>query len=214
MAQGSRGRVALLGAGVLFCTGLVGCQDTKPYPPPPLAKGSGPSMNGMTRTPGTTTGTGMTPGGSGAATTRWNEPTGRTVPTGNNFPTAPGMGNFAPISGQTVPGNYGAGAPIPGANPIVPSVSPTPSNYTPTYPNSSLTPGSHSNPVVADTTARGAAPVAATPTSYPVPEMADPYPQPPPAPSTPAVAPPSAGPIAPPSPPPGSGPLPPQYPIK
>lgn len=225
MAQGSRGRVALLGAGVLFCTGLVGCQDTKQYPPPPLAKGNTPSMNGMTRTPGTTTGTGMTPGGSGLATTSWNsQPASRTTPAAYDYnSTAPGYGNTGTISGPAKTGVIGPGGPMPaGASSYVPPVGPSfPSNYTPTNPSSSLTPGSPTSGYMTDTTARGAAPAAALPVSIHSPEppaMADPYPTPPPAPSTSAVPPVTAasgGLIAPPSPPAGSAPLAPQYqPIK
>jgi len=217
MAQGSRGRVGLLGAGLLFCTGLVGCQDTKPYPPPPLAKGSTPSMNGMARTPGATTGTGMAAGGSGAANTTWNsQPASRTTPAGYDNNT-PNYGNTGTISGPAKTGVMGPGAPLPaGASSYVPPVGPSfpsDSRY-----GSSVAPGSQPGGYPVDTNARGMSPTAGLPASFHAPEP----PQltdltPPPAPGTgvaPAVTPSSAGPVAPPTPPAGSGPLPPSYPIK
>lgn len=138
MAQGLRGRVALVGAGVLFCTGLVGCMndDKKVLGPPPKAKGSAGAMmpGGMSKTTTPTnnfTTTGV--GGTSVQPTGYSQPGGMRTPTNGYDPTGtnPGAGMYGR---QVVPGQAGVGAPMPGtttgANSVVPQV--TPSNYTPT----------------------------------------------------------------------------------
>lgn len=132
MAHGWRGRAAGIGAAVAVCTGLGGCMtdEKKTYTPPPAAKG-------MTASPPANTRTGS-PAASGPAA-QWGQ-------AGTPAPKSPSAGGFAAtpasfntpanpystgeINRPTVPGNYGAGAPIPGASPVAPSVGPAPGTTT------------------------------------------------------------------------------------
>ena len=133
MAHGLRGRAAAIGAGVLLCTGLVGCMDkgnkpiSKPYATPPLAKGTT-----ATAPPGSRPVNPVTPAGG----TSWQQPGGVQpaggVPapaTATNYAApsqfdATGGANpnaYGGVNAPRVPGNYGTGAPMPG---VVPSVTP------------------------------------------------------------------------------------------
>lgn len=199
MPQGLGGRVALFGAGVVCCSGLVGCMsDGRGTAPPPVSK----AKAGAVTPPGART------------TTPDLRPTGGTgIPVGGGF--QPGVNQAPPatpnytggISGQVPPGNYGPGAPIPGQNPpIVPSLTPPPSNYPPAGATVPAGYGS-SNVGAVPTTARAAAPAHPTPPVAPLTDMPIQPPAPPmaltaevPVPTAPANVP---GPLAPPLPPGG-----------
>lgn len=137
MAHGLRRRVVAIGAGVVLCTGLVGCMndDKKPISPPPTAKRSGQMMPG----PGSTNPVSQT-GGSGAqfggaprnGFTPAADPNNSALNNLNNA--GPNSNNFGGISGPAAPGVRGAGGAIPGAgNSYAPSVTPPggTSNYMP-----------------------------------------------------------------------------------
>lgn len=129
MAHGLR-KWAVAG-GLLACSGLVGCthDQAKPVGPQPQPKlnsiGAGLPANGGR--PGGYPTTGYQPAGQGmgAATA----PTGGygTPPTG--LTRTPSAGAYAGQGAQaagglgspTVPGNYGVGGPLPGAQPVAPS---------------------------------------------------------------------------------------------
>jgi len=105
MAQGSRGRLALLGTGLLFC---LGCMDSEPKPigKPPLSKGpaSGLTGTGSTGKPnqkgsGTTYGSGLQQSGVNTAG-------GRSTPPANNYFNTGSSGSFGT---PTVPGQAGNG---------------------------------------------------------------------------------------------------------
>lgn len=204
MPQGLRGRVALIGAGVVFCSGLVGCLTAeKAKGPPPVSR----AKNGVVTPPGakTTTPDIRPVGGSGI-------PTGGgfqqgTVPPGGFQPGSPTPGYTGGINAPVVPGNYGAGAPLPGQSPVVPSLTPPPSNYPPQA-GAAVPPGfGSSNTPALPTTARAAAPTT-FPAAPPTPMLteAPPMPPAPPTGATPGdVTPPTApagipGPLAPPAP--------------
>ncbi len=154
MPQGLRGRVALFGAGVVCCSGLVGCLfDEKGKAPPPQSK----ARAGAVTPPGarTTTpdlrqqvgGPGYPVGGNGISAGGGFQPGINQPPAGTANPNYTGG-----ISGPVVPGNYGAGAPLPGQTPPnIPSVTPPSSNYPPAGYGSS-------NVGALPTTARAAAP--------------------------------------------------------
>jgi hypothetical protein len=157
MPHGLRGRVALIGAGVVCCTGLAGCMGDSIGKSPPVskAKAGNPTPPGA-RT--TVPDIGRPVGGSGLS----NGPSYQqgTVPPGG-FPSGtPTPGYTGGTQAPVVPGNYGAGGPMPGA-PVVPSLTPS-SYYTPP------------NPAAAPPTARAAAP-----TTPPVSSLAELPPQPP-----------------------------------
>lgn len=152
MAHGWRGRAAGVGAALAVCTGLGGCMsdDKKPIAPispPPAAKGMTASPPASTKTtpPATDYRTGpgyqpvttpARPGGTGAAT----------------FP-GPNRNDFGSIGAPTPPGNYGAGAPLPG----------TPSTYAPSVaPPTGLT-GSHYTPPAGAMAPSGLGPVSGYP---------------------------------------------------
>jgi hypothetical protein len=134
MAQGSRGRFALLGAGMLFCSGLVGCTDNDPKPiaRPPLAKGSTPSgiMNSTVKQ--NQTPQGATTFGSGAGPAGLNQPMGGSSPSGANLDTKTPYGSnpysanpysTGTIGQPAVPGMKGAGTPLQPSG-AVPQVTP------------------------------------------------------------------------------------------
>lgn len=159
MPHGLRGRVALIGAGLVCCSGLAGCMGDSAGKAPPVSK----AKAGTPTPPGAkTTVPDIRPvGGTGIPTGGGFQP--GTVPPGG-FPTgAPNPGYTGGINAPVVPGNYGPGAPLPGTGPVVPSVTPT-SYYPPT------------NTPAQPTTARAAAPSAAAP---PVAALAELPPHPP-----------------------------------
>src|SRR5882724_1859300 len=83
MAQGLRGRLAVLGAGMLFCTGLVGCMDNDSKsikgPSKPTTPGTfGSTVKPNQPAPGSTYGT-------GTPSTGFNQ-TGARTPPNNNYP--------------------------------------------------------------------------------------------------------------------------------
>lgn len=113
MAQGTRGRFALLGAGMLFCMGLVGCMDSDPKPlgKSPQSKTTPPGLMGSTVKPG------QTPLGTGVQPTSWNQPVSRTPPN-NDFKS--GAGSASTIGGPALTGAQGPGASMaPGAFPAI-----------------------------------------------------------------------------------------------
>ena len=136
MAQGSRERFAMLGAGILFCTGLVGCMNDDPKPLP-LHKGGPPQktpgLMGSTVKPnqsGTTYGGGMQPAG-------FNSPAARTPGNTTGFGTG-AVGGTNTFGSPTVPGSTGLGTSMAPSG-VIPQTSP-PSNYSPAsggYPTSS-----------------------------------------------------------------------------
>lgn len=130
MAHGSR-KWAVAG-GLLACSGLVGCTHDQPKPIGPQ-----PKLNSI--------GAGLPPGGPGGYPPRGHTPAGQgmgaaTAPTGGygtpptGLTRTPSAGAYAGQGAQaagglgspTVPGNYGAGAPLPGPSSVAPS------QYTPT----------------------------------------------------------------------------------
>jgi hypothetical protein len=126
MAQGLRGRIAMLGAGLLFC---VGCMDNDPKPmkAPPKAQGA-TGLMGAGAKAGSSAGFANN-GLGGAPQTGFNQTQNRTPALGNTPGYTPGSTNapgnlgMAPISGQTVPGSYGQGQSMaPGGS--VPPISP------------------------------------------------------------------------------------------
>jgi hypothetical protein len=155
MTQGLRRRVALLGAGLLVCTGLAGCMDSDSKPikgPPPLSKAATAAANqqgGANQSLlGTATKTNQLPSANSTygngANANYVQPTGfnqsaggvRTSPA--SFQNAGGnmaggnsgfMNNSGTISGQQVPGVAGTGASMApnGMNGVVPGIAP-PSN--------------------------------------------------------------------------------------
>jgi len=145
MPHGLRGRVALIGAGVVCCTGLAGCMGDSAGKAPPVSK----AKAGQVTPPGArTTVPDIRPfGGSGLPSGGGFQP--GTVPPGGFQPGAPTPGYSGGISPPVTPGNYGTGAPLPGA-PVVPQMTPTSFYQPPT-------------PVAAPTTARAAAPNATPP---------------------------------------------------
>ena len=173
MPQGLRGRVALFGAGVVCCSGLVGCLGSNAGKAPPVSK----AKNGVVTPPGArTTVPDIRPvGGSGIPVGGGFQP-GVAPPPGGFQPAAANPNYTGGIGGPTTPGNYGPGAPLPGNPPTVPSVGPAPSNYPP--PVGGLIPANQgsSNVGAMPTTARGVAPVS-TP---PMPTLAELQPPPPP----------------------------------
>lgn len=158
MPHGLRGRVALIGAGVVCCTGLAGCMGGSIGKDPPVskAKAGNPTPPGA-RT--TVPDIGRPVGGTGLS----NGPSYQqgTVPPGGYPSGAPTPNYTGGINAPVVPGNHGAGGPMPG-QPVVPPLMPT-SYYPPTSPPAS------------PTTARGTAP-SSTP---PVLSLAEVPPQPP-----------------------------------
>ena len=194
MAQGSRGRAVVLGAGVLLCTGLAGCMDKKPISPPPLAKGTGPTMPGAkANNPVQPVGAFVAPQGSGV------QQAGGFPPVGNPNFTNPTPASFGGTGVPTTPGARGPGTPMP-----------TPSNYTPAVIPAGLpgyqTPGSNVQGAVipADPPAGLVAARAQTPSAYqavshrespPVPALIPEGPLPPPAPTRYEAAP-AVGPAA------------------
>ncbi|MFO0801263.1 MAG: hypothetical protein U0804_27680 [Gemmataceae bacterium] len=138
MPHGLRGRVALFGAGLLGCAGIVGCTGDHAGKAPPVSK----AKAGNVTPPGARTTVpdiSRPTGGSGLSNGPSYQP--GTTPQGG----VPTPGYTGGINAPVTPGNYGPGAPLPGG-PVVPQL--TPSNYTPT------------TPPAAPTTARGAAPSA------------------------------------------------------
>jgi hypothetical protein len=207
MAHGWRKRVAALGAGVVFCTGLAGCMDNDKKPiTPPMAKGRGPApapgVNPQVLPAGAT---GTQPGGvqpAGGLRSSGTTPT--------DFGT-PNRYNTGGIGGQTVPGVAGPGAPIPGANNFVPAVGPSgmapPAGGNPTPPPNYGSSNVPTNPAAnfpleptgGPVAARGVAPTTTTayqrPLDPPPPPLTDI--QPPPAPSYQTGVAPAAAPQAP-----------------
>ncbi|HYH63785.1 MAG TPA: hypothetical protein VD866_03710 [Urbifossiella sp.] len=146
MPHGLRGRVALIGAGVVCCTGLAGCMGDSAGKAPPVSK----AKAGQVTPPGArTTVPDIRPvGGSGLPSGGGFQP--GTVPPGGFQPGAPTPNYTGGISSPVTPGNYGPGAPLPGAPPVVPQMTPTSYYQSPTTP-------------AAPTTARAAAPNATPP---------------------------------------------------
>ncbi|MDB5311887.1 MAG: hypothetical protein JWO38_6089 [Gemmataceae bacterium] len=225
MAQGLRGRLALLGAGVVLCTGLVGCMndDKKTIGQLPTAKGSGPAVPGgmTTRTPGPSSG--FTAGGPGAQAGNWNPNPGGVQPASGTTYSDPTYGNPSArnpgmINRPTVPNQTGFGGPMPGpsGSSYVPAVGPsTSSNFAPggnAYPPQIIGYGSQNIPAsgsapfgsdpAAGTTTRAVAPAGAStanPYNPPAPDLRD-VPLPPAAPAVPSYNPsvtPTDGPQAP-----------------
>jgi hypothetical protein len=140
MAQGLRGRVALFGAGMLFCTCLVGCMsdDKPPTTPLPKARSAGQAANtnqGKTGTvPVNGNGaygySGQPAGGGGAY-----QPTGgmRQPQTYDNF--GANRSATTPFGAPAVPGMVGTGGQMPGVNSVVPPVGPAGAGYSPTSSN-------------------------------------------------------------------------------
>lgn len=127
MAQGSRKRFAMLGAGMLLCTGLVGCMNDNPKPLP-LHKGGPPQktpgLMGSTVKPnqtGTTYNGGVQPVG-------FNTPATRTPGNTTGFGTG-AVGGTNTFGSPTVPGTTGTGASMAPIG-VIPQTSP-PSNYSP-----------------------------------------------------------------------------------
>jgi hypothetical protein len=224
MAQGMRGRVALVGAGVLFCSGLMGCMsDDKPLGTPPLSKSMTQAklnQNKSTMSPTAggypTSGTGYPSGNTGFQQTGFSQTNGaRSTPGYDSFGTGrnPGtMGTGMPA----VTGITGPGGPMPGmsSNSVVPPVTPpgyptSGSNYSPTssqqsagYPNSPASPVSPAGGYASETAVHGASNF-----NPPEPTLSDLQPPGAPASHTPSVSP-AGGPL-PPSPPPGASTYPP-----
>ena len=113
MAQGTRGRFALLGAGMLFCMGLVGCMDSDPKPLGKSGQSKAPTPGLM----GSTVKPGQTPLGTGVQPS-WNQPVSRTPPN-NDFKSS--AGSASTISGPAVTGLQGPGA--------FPAIAPPGQNY-------------------------------------------------------------------------------------
>jgi hypothetical protein len=178
MSQGMRGRVALIGAGVVCCSGLVGCLfDEKGKTPPPVSK----AKAGVVTPPGArTTVPDIRPTGGNGIPVGGGFERG-VVPPGGYPAGAPNPYNTGAINAPVVPGNHGAGAPLPGATPTIPSVTPPPSQYPPA---GAAVPPDHgsSNALPLPTTARGVAPTnfPVAPSQPPTPMLAELQPPPPP----------------------------------
>ena len=119
MAQGTRGRLALLGTGLLFCLGCME-PDPKPLGKSAPAKGSGTGTMGSTVKPlqpnnATTYGVGAQPTGFNTNATK--------PPANTNYF---GTGGTGSIGAPTTPGAIGTGASMAPSN-LVPGIAP-PSN--------------------------------------------------------------------------------------
>ena len=124
MAQGSRKRIAVLGASMLLCTGLVGCMDNDPKPLKGPSKTPSCGVMGSTVKPGL----GST-NGSGAQPAGFNSTGGRPPANGDYFKTGSTGGNTN-FGAQTVPGSTGMGTSMaPSGSGVVPGIAP--SNYPP-----------------------------------------------------------------------------------
>lgn len=124
MAHGLRGRLALLGTGLLLC---IGCMNDEPKPiSKPLGKGSTATPLGSNTKQPTTYGGGVQPAGGFTNTGRPDPKTDYFKTAGAAVPTTPGvktaggstmsppMGSFAPIPGE----------PYAGARPMTPTTPP------------------------------------------------------------------------------------------
>jgi hypothetical protein len=218
MAQGWRKRMAVIGAGVMLSSGLIGCMnDKKTVGPPPVSKGStastatsgstpGSTPTWATQTPGSTT-PGAAPGAASAQ--NWsqsvNQPFGATPtrpsdPLNNSYIANPN--NTGRMGSPSPQGVSGLGSPMPAGMSAYPQ-STQPGSGGPT---SSLSPGQQYT--AGPSTARAAAPGMMNPTpprsdppvtelaGFPAPPSAPPYPSALPA-GTPTLGPTPNGPIAP-----------------
>lgn len=117
MPQGLRGWGIRVGAGVMLCSGVVGCMHDSATLPPPVSKAKG----GQATPPGakTTLGGALPANGMGYQTGGGFNP-GVVPARPENPPANPGF--TGSIGGQTVPGPAGVGAPMPGSPPAVPGL--------------------------------------------------------------------------------------------
>lgn len=120
MAHGTRGRLALLGTGLLFC---LGCMESEPKPiakPGLQSKAPMPGLNGSTvKTPtggNTTFGSGLQPAG-------YNTVGGGRPTLNNDFNNNYKSGGA--INGPAIPGQMGNGTSMAPPSSVVPPTSPT-----------------------------------------------------------------------------------------
>src|SRR5207249_3930144 len=117
----AQGRFAVLGAGMLLCTGLAGCMDNDPKPTKALPKAgtqTGIPGSSVKTGPGTTYDRGPQPLG-------YNAPTGGRTPPNNDYFKTGAVGGTGTFGAPSVPGPTGAGASMaPGGNPAIPGITP------------------------------------------------------------------------------------------